>query len=281
MSQLPSALAAQTRFFRLGPHAVPAQVAHPDWASPRPCVFWLHGRTADKSLDTGRYLRLLRAGIASCAIDLPGHGERLIPDFHTPARTLELLTQTIREIDSVVDALTDPAHLVDPDIDGLFDAERLALAGMSAGGMATLRRLCDPHRFRCAAVESTSGNLGLLYAGAASGAAPDATRVLPRHPPERSDPLDPIRHLDTWRPLPLLALHSMIDRIVPVECISTFTDALRARYRQLEADPELVRLVTWPETGAPEEHSGFGRVAAEAKTLFTSFMTRHLLDQPV
>jgi len=34
----------------------------------------MHGRTANKELDPGRYLRLIRAGIAVCAIDLPGHG---------------------------------------------------------------------------------------------------------------------------------------------------------------------------------------------------------------
>src|SRR5262245_11172372 len=76
-SQMPSALRANARWQRLGPSDIPALLVHPDWNSgqPAPMVLWMHGRTVNKELDPGRYLRWMRAGIGACAVDLPGHGE--------------------------------------------------------------------------------------------------------------------------------------------------------------------------------------------------------------
>lgn len=262
---MPSSLAERTRFVRLGRSGIPALLAHPDWRTPRPTLIWLHGRTVDKTLDTGRYLRLLRAGgregepgggIATCAIDLPGHGERFDPALHQRDRTLDLLEAALDDIDRVVDALADPA------LGGLFDLERLALGGMSAGGMVTLRRLGDPHPFVCAAVESTAGSLSVMY---------------PHADPARLARVDPQAHLSGWRPIPLLALHSLADAVVPPDRVTRFLAALGEHYRAVGADPGMIRLRTWETTGAPDEHSGFGRVAGEAKAEFVGFLERHLL----
>lgn len=257
--QLPSALARQTRFARLGPAGVPALLAHPDWSTPVPTVIWMHGRTVSKELDNGRYLRWIRAGFAACAIDLPGHGERSDPRLQDPAAVLDLLELALPEIDQVIEALAAP-ELLD-----VFDLERLAIGGMSAGGMIALRRLCDPHPFRCAAVECTAGNLHMLYSG---------HRTPPAHALAQLNRIDPIEHLETWRPVPLLALHSEADQIVPLACISTFFEALRARYQAHAAPPEWLTLTTWPRTGAPSEHNGFGLVANQAKTAQTDFLAR-------
>ena len=70
---------------------VPALIAHPDWETPSPLVFWMHGRTSRKEIDSGRYLRLIRAGIAVCAIDLPGHGDRYEQRLQEPQGTVDLL----------------------------------------------------------------------------------------------------------------------------------------------------------------------------------------------
>jgi alpha-beta hydrolase superfamily lysophospholipase len=263
-TRFPAALASQSRQMRAGD--VPVLLSHPDWTSPAPVVLWMHGRTVSKELDPGRYLRWLRAGIATCAIDLPGHGERFVDDFHRPERTLDVLTQVLHEIDEVVE------HLADPVFQGVFDLERMALGGMSAGGMAALRRLCDPHPFRCAAVEATTGNLQALYEDRADRPWPV------RHPPDRVALLDPMQHLALWRPIPLLVLHSEADRIVPFAGMRTFVDELRQRYRALGSDPAQIQLHTWPETGAPGEHSGFGRHSNEAKNVQTEFLRRHLLS---
>ena len=261
-ARFPGALASRARAARLATDrvegGVPALLAHPDWERPAPFVLWLHGRTVNKELDPGRYLRWVRAGIGACAIDLPGHGERYDADAQRPERTLYVVEQAIGEIDAVLDALRASEH------GHAFDFDRVAIGGMSAGGMVTLRRLCDPHPFVCACVESTAGDFSRMpaYEG--------------RYPRDLVERLDPMRHLAQWRPVPLLALHSEADEWVPVGAIRAFTDALGSHYERLGADPSAVRLHTWPETGAPAEHAGFGRMANDAKNLQIEFLTRWL-----
>lgn len=257
--QLPSALAKQTKIVRLGSTGVPALLAHPDWRTPAPTVIWMHGRTVDKTLDNGRYLRWIRAGIAACAIDLPGHGERFTPERQQPPNTPGVIEEVVGEIDHVIEALADPHWR------GAFDIDRLAIGGMSAGGMATLRRLGDAHPFVCTAVESTAGNLRLLYSQPA----------WPDHDHAQIARIDPMQHLAQWRPIPMLVLHSEADRVVPLECMTTFLDALQSAYAAAGM-PQAITLKTWPTTGAPDEHSGFGRVAGEAKSLQVEFLSTHL-----
>lgn len=288
-ARFPAYLAERSRSVRLGGD-MPALLAHPDWKSPAPVVLWMHGRTANKELDPGRYLRWVRAGIAACAIDLPGHGERFEAGMDSPARTLDVLERVVAEIDEVVAALAGRGEVVEVGTRGtpvarageggagvaeaigagLFDTARLGIGGMSAGGIATLRRLCDPHRFRCATVECTTGALRTLYFGPA---APWSVK----HDPARVARIDPSAHLETWRPIPVLAMHNELDRVVPVAAATEFVESLRARYRRAGVPVEQVEFVVWPESGAPEEHAGFGRHANEAKNRQLDFLRRHLL----
>lgn len=286
-TQFPKALAEQSRTVRLAapgvPDGIPALLAHPDWTSPAPTMIWLHGRTAYKELDPGRYLRWLRAGIATCAIDLPGHGERADLRLQEPSQTLNVLRQAVGEIDHVVEALAGDTY-AGAGGEGLFDLDRMGLGGMSAGGMATLRRLCDGHDFACAAVEATTGWLAALYDPSLLGeAAAPKHRWTHAHPSEEIAALDASQHLGGasgiaggFRPIPLLALHSEADEVVSVAGQRAFVERLRAHYAARGADPALIEFVTWPTTGAPEEHVGFGRVSNEAKNAQTEFLVRKL-----
>jgi dienelactone hydrolase len=256
-SELPSALSRQSRSARLGASEIPALLAHPDWQTKTPAVIWMHGRTVSKEIDPGRYLRWIRSGVAAIAIDLPGHGERLDRALHQPERTLDVVHQGVSEIDEIL------AELTEGELTKFIDAERLAIGGMSAGGMVTLRRLADPHPFVCAAVESTAGDFALMPS------------YQERYDQSLIDELNPVAHADRWRPIPLLALHSEKDEWVPVDAVRSLFVALRERYEQEGADAELT-LKTWPETGAPYEHAGFGKVAAEAKDIQVAFLRRHL-----
>ncbi|TVQ60222.1 MAG: hypothetical protein EA378_12150 [Phycisphaerales bacterium] len=267
--QLPSSLRAAARTTTLA--GVPTLLAHPDWDRPAPCCLWLHGRTAYKELDPGRYLRWIRAGIGAIAIDLPGHGERGKPGLDGAEHTLEVMRRALAEIDPLLDAV-ESAH------PGMFDRERMAIGGMSLGGMIALRRLCEPHGFMASAVESTTGWLGQLY-HPDRALDPEAEAWTARHEPDAIEPLDPIKHLAGFCPLPLLALHSESDRMVRLAGMRAFLDRLRDRYTEAGSDPNLIELHTWPETGAPQEHIGFGKVAAEAKDRQTAFLTRHLRPQ--
>ncbi len=263
-AKLPASLAERSRTVRLQPGNIPALLCHPDWISPAPTVIWMHGRTANKELDSGRYIRWLKAGIAAVAFDLPGHGERAVKHLEGTAQTLDILAELIRDIDLVVEALADPIW------QGVFDLDHLGLGGMSLGGMATLRRLCDPHDFHCAAVECTTGDLWSLY----RPEGPKPWGQIFTEP--QVSPLDPLRHIAGFKPLPLLSLHSEADRIVPWPIQQNFLKHLRDHYTSRGADPTLIQHVTWPTTGAPEEHSGFGRVSNDAKNIQTDFLQAHL-----
>jgi pimeloyl-ACP methyl ester carboxylesterase len=150
---LPASVRERARFETLA--GVPALVVHPGFAADgcmhpgieggrAPVLLWMHGRTANKELDPGRFLRLVRAGIATVSVDLPGHGARLDEALQQPERTLEFVERMAGEIDAVVEAML---------ATGWFDDTRIAIGGMSAGGMAALIRLCRAHPFRAACVE--------------------------------------------------------------------------------------------------------------------------------
>lgn len=254
LNGIPQSLRNASRWMRLA--GVPALIAHPDWKGEgsvlraRPWLLWIHGRSVHKELDPGRYLRLLRSGIASVALDLPGHGERATPEGGDLGNTLPMIAQMADEIDAVVERVLE--------LDG-FNPERSAIGGMSAGGMVTLARLCRPHRFVAAAVECTTGSWRWQ---------PN----LMRGDHALLDALNPIAHLDGWRPIPLLVLHNRLDEWVPLAGQEEFVAALRARY----ADPRAVAMHIYDATGAPNEHAGFGRLAADAKDRFTAFLAASL-----
>lgn len=274
-AELPSALRALSISTRLA--EVPALLAHPraGWndpgssaPEPRPTVIWMHGRTVNKELDPGRYLRWLRAGgggIAACALDLPGHGERFDADRQGSSSTLEIVEQMALELDGVIEALGAPMWR------GAFDLSRLAIGGMSAGGMVTLQRLTKPHNFKCACVEATAGDFSMMrsFVNFYTRGGRDPEGILARR-------LNPVDHLEDWRPIPLLALHSEADEWVPVAAIRSLVEELRGRYAARGADQESVVLRTWERTGAPNEHAGFGRVSAEAKEIQTEFLKKWL-----
>jgi len=269
-AQFPRDLARRTRHVTLG--GVPALIAHPDWRSPAPVMVWMHGRTANKEIDPGRYLRWVRAGIAAVALDLPGHGQRPDARLRSPEGTLDLIAQMVGEIDRVVDACADPG------LGSVLDLERMGIGGMSAGGMCALRRLCEGHDFQCAAVECSTGWLHDLYSpsGFDSGRAPWGVS----HAPERVKPLDPMAHLGGFEPLPILFLHAETDRVIPIANVRRFIAALTDHYRERSAGPELITLRTWRDTGAPEEHAGFGTFGNEAKNVQVEFLQRVLRATP-
>jgi fermentation-respiration switch protein FrsA (DUF1100 family) len=255
---LPSALRAGARWRRLGPAGIPVMLAHPSWDSGQavPLVIWLHGRTAHKELDPGRYLRWLRAGLGVCAVDLPGHGERPEPLLQEARGSLRVIVQMMQEIDEVLGAA---AEL------GPFDLARLGIGGMSAGGMAVLARLCRPHSFRCATVEAATGSWRHQRQRQMFDGISDAEVAA----------LDPLRHLDGWREIPFQAFHSEVDEAVAFAGQREFVDALRARYQA----PDLIELVHFERTGAPLEHLGFGRLSAQVKDAQARFLRRWLLEQ--
>ncbi|MDX2132620.1 MAG: prolyl oligopeptidase family serine peptidase [Planctomycetota bacterium] len=209
----------------------------------------------------------MRAGIAAVALDLPGHGERFDPSMQMNERSMDVVNAMVPEIDRVVDAMAAPEW------GDYLDFARMGIGGMSAGGMAALRRLCDGHDFVCAAVEGTTGWLEGLYFPSGQSWQPPRGVSMAR---EGVLAADAMSRLDTFRPIPALFLHAETDRIVPIGCLTTFLEALRLRYERAGTDPDLIRLKTWSQTGAPEEHAGFGKFGHEAKNVQVEFLARYL-----
>ena len=124
-----------------------------------------------------------------------------------PAAVLPVVEQMVGELDGIVEDLTGFEEI---------DRERIALGGISAGGMATLIRSCRAHSFTAFSVEATTGNLA--YRASSIHADPARVRRL-----------DPMLHLEHWRPTPLLALHNLMDEWIDVDGQRFFIEALRER----------------------------------------------------
>jgi dienelactone hydrolase len=259
-AQMPSALRANARWERFASvlgESIPVMLVHPDWnaAHTAPVVIWMHGRTANKELDPGRYLRWMRAGIGACAVDLPGHGERKVDALQDPLRSFDVVRQMVGEIDSIVEALRAIPE---------FDSKRVAIGGMSAGGMAALARLCQPHPFVCASVEATSGSWRHQQ---------KLGRQIFRDVDESEiGRLNPIENLEGWREIPLQAIHAREDEWVSFDGQLAFINALQSRYRNSSS----IEFVEYDHTGAPGEHIGFGTMASDAKDRQRDFLKRWL-----
>lgn len=248
--QLPSRLRKIARVERFG--EVPALLAQRD-TRPRPFLLWIHGRTADKELDPGRYARYLRRGINICAVDLPGHGERYIAAMQEPEAAFDVVNQMASELDAVLENLQF--------FDG-FDLERAALGGMSAGGMASILRLNKPHQFRATILEATMGQWRRQRGHTMFQALTD----------EEFAALNPADHLSQWAEIPLLAFHSRHDEWVPFAAQEEFIARLKSRY----TNPDLIEFIAFDHTGAPKEHMGFGRQSAFVKEVQVDFLARVL-----
>ena len=166
---------------------------------------------------------------------------------------LEVVLKMVDELDEVTDEAVNQLGA---------DPERLGIGGMSAGGMATLARLCRHHPYRAASVEATTGNwraqarMPMLRASQAAAIAS----------------LDPLEHLDHWREIPLQAVHCRADEWGSFAGQQAFITALRDRYR----DPGQIEFTVYDRTGAQHEHAGFGLFAAEVKDRQRLFFMQQL-----
>ncbi len=248
--EFPAHLRGASEWMRLVNGSIPVVVMRPQdrGDDPLPFLLWFHGRTVSKELDAGRYVRLVRAGIACVAVDLPGHGERFDEALQDGTQTLRVVAQACGEIDSI---LADLSAL------GTLDMTRVVIGGMSAGGMTAVVRGCAAHTFRGMLLEATTGDF-------------ESQQGRPMYQRELVEAMNPITHLDHWRDIPLLALHSELDEWVAIAGQRRFLDALRAR----SAQPQQLELHAYDRTGAPYEHMGFGQVAGDAKSRATAFVAR-------
>ena len=213
-----------------------------------PWILWMHGRTANKEIDPGRYLRLLRNGIGFCAVDLPGHGERSNSLKDDPSATLDIIKQMSSEIDYVFEWVVENTKL---------DSNRSAVGGMSAGGMAAIDRLVKPHSFKATALEATTGNWE------AQSLRPMFSKI----PKDVIKSNSPIHNLENWTPLSIIAVHSIKDEWIDYAGQKKFIDKLK----EINLNKE-IKFISYDKTGAPYEHIGFGKRSAESKDNQVNFL---------
>ncbi len=223
---------------------------------PRPFLFWIHGRTVDKELDSGRYLRYVRRGINVCAVDLPGHGQRFDESMQARDRTLSVVLQMVEEIDCVLEGLAAV---------GGFELNSGAIGGMSAGGLVAILRMLRHHPFQAAVLESTGGSWSHLRHSPICKELDDAA----------FEAVNPMNRLDNWKDIPVVAFHSIHDSLMPFASESEFIDAIKLKSQH----PEKIELVAFNQTGAPDEHMGFGRESSFVKEVQVEFIERHVLNQ--
>lgn len=219
-------------------------------STPPPALLWLHGRQANKEIDPGRALRLLRAGIGFIGVDLPGHGERTVASYQTVEGTLQTILEMSQELDDVHAAMV---------TDLPVNPEQIAIGGMSAGGMAAAHRLVTPHPYQAMLMEASTGNW----------AAQAHRPMFQPLTPEALQSEDPMARLATWTPIPVLAQHSRLDEWIRFEGQSAFLEALREHNAGHPVD-----LQAYDRTGALKEHIGFGKYGAQAKDLCRDFLLR-------
>lgn len=111
----------------------------PDASGPLPAVLWFHGFGVDKETHGKELTQLADAGFLAVGVDAAGHGARRLPDLaerqaaprDEALRTMiALVRQTADEVPMVVRALAD---------EGLVDADRVAVTGVSMGGYVAYR----------------------------------------------------------------------------------------------------------------------------------------------
>ena len=136
----PTPATAAVAFERRTVDGVPLLLAAPEGRRDAlPLVLWFHGLGAGKDVHRPELERVAAAGFLAVGVDAAGHGERRLPDLderiaaplEDARRTmLELADATAAEVPAVVRRLAG---------DGLADAGRVALVGISMGGYLVYR----------------------------------------------------------------------------------------------------------------------------------------------
>ena len=204
----------------------PLLLAHPGTSAPLPTVLWFHGLSVDKETHRKELERIAGAGFLAVGVDAAGHGERRLPDLdaridvsreETIRFMLGLVEETAREVPGIVKALVE---------EGLADAERVALVGISMGGYLVYRALLEESPVRAAVAILGS--------------------------PEWPRPDSPHHQLDAFRRVALLSITAENDENVPPgparELHRRLGESERAHYVELPGAVHLICEDDWERT---------------------------------
>ncbi|MBF6591536.1 MAG: alpha/beta fold hydrolase [Ktedonobacterales bacterium] len=191
----------------IGAKAIPALVARPETAQPRPAVLIQHGYGSSKEDVLPIAVMLAAYGFVTVAPDAWGHGERLPasgPSWMTASSADQFLTVVRHTLEDLREALAMLATL--PEV----RADAVIAAGFSMGAMASL--ILGTEDARVAGVVSVAGSplpdLLTVRLFGADAPGEEATAWAREH--------DAVAHIGRFAPRPLLLQHGRADDMVPV-----------------------------------------------------------------
>jgi len=210
---------------------VPALLFTPlsaDASHPAPCLILLHGLGGSKEMMAGLGLFAARAGYASLAIDLYGHGERLTAMKHlaTPTENLgNTVQQTAVDVRRGIDYLESRRDI---------DSHKVGLVGISLGAIIGTVTAGVEERIKATALISGGGDWGLILRTLSARNTPvggqsmanlkglDWAKVNLQLAAE-----DPLTFAPQIAPRALLMLHGRLDDIIVPQSAQELFDAAR------------------------------------------------------
>jgi len=225
--------------------------------APLPCVIFYHGFTSSKEVYAYFAVALAQAGFRAVLPDADLHGARYSGDSELRlTRFWEILRSNIDELPGIEQALRARQ---------LVDAERLAVAGASMGGMTALGAMARYPQLRAAASMMGSGYFSQL----ARTLFPPRVARTQEEKKQLAERLAPLAQYDVGHQLeklanrPLLLWHGEADEVVPAAESARLEKALRDSGQ----DGNLTYLT----------ESGVGhRITPPALSAFTAFFQHYL-----
>jgi dienelactone hydrolase len=200
-----------------------------------------HALGGDKSVHADDLAELARAGFLAVGVDAVGHGERPWPDAWERFRAgwqqafLEVVTETVAEVPSVVDAL---------ERRGLALPGALGVVGVSLGGFVAYGAVLADRRLAAAVCVNASPRWG-------------------------DHPRSPDRRRGDFFPTAVLSIVGGADPIVPAAHARVFHAALAPHYA---GAPERQRLVELPGESHRPSEGAIARTRAEAVSWLSRFL---------
>lgn len=190
-------------------------------------MLWFHGFRSESSANRDELARIAGAGFLAAGVDAVGHGARAVLDMDAlmaaaPGGALEVMLgmarSTAAEVPGIVRALA---------ADGIADAERVSMAGVSMGGFV---------------VYQAAPLVARLRAAVAMLGSPEWPAVDSAH-----------RRPAAFHDVALLSITAQLDASVPPAPARRFHDALaashprpeRARYIELAEAEHVMRAEQW------------------------------------
>jgi len=211
----------------------------------KPLVVCQHGFTGNKENMLLTCLMLADAGFVAVSLDAAKHGERRDPDAFTglrqdPAQFFHVLEKTVEDVRKVIDYAGENLGA---------DLERVGMMGVSMGAIITL--LTAPADERLKAIVSVIGgaNFGILVRKSSLYKIGFDAKLVERFAQSAGGLIskyDPINNVHLFRSMPVLLLNGDRDELIPLECASSFYEALKPHYRDA---PDRLRMKVYEGIG--------------------------------